>query len=162
MLDSPGDFMPFQIKMVGPLLVRLRQERGLTQDRLAELSKVDNETIARVEQSRGKAWRAATTRKVFEALCALGPMSRADREEWAEATGMLVPPPAAAGSVFHAASNDPNGYRGVHDMVDAAVARLGVTAVRGALAALLAATQEQQDPAAAANGGVDTPRRRAL
>lgn len=81
---------------LGALLSTLRRGRGISQDTLSELAKVDRETIARVEQGRGQ-WNRSTARRIYDALNADHPLREEDARKLLELSQLdpdLYTPPS--------------------------------------------------------------------
>lgn len=72
----------------GQLLRRLREQRGASQAQLAELAHVSEFTIRRGEGSETSPWKRSTARDVYQALCAVAPLSKADAREFLTAVGL--------------------------------------------------------------------------
>jgi transcriptional regulator with XRE-family HTH domain len=85
---SPGKKPRPERGELAKLFSRLRRDRGLTQEELAELAHIDQETIARVEQDRGPNWRRSTALEVFETLFRRLPISAEDSKAFLRLTGL--------------------------------------------------------------------------
>lgn len=75
-------------EVLGALVARLREERGLTQRQLANRATCDPETIARVEQGRGR-WNRRTARAVYFALRKAQKISPQDAIAYLKGTGLV-------------------------------------------------------------------------
>ena len=69
---------------LGPLLTRLRNERGLAQKRVASLAEIDNSTLSRLESGdRG------VSREVLDRICDVLDLDRHERLDVLTAAGFL-------------------------------------------------------------------------
>ena len=69
---------------LGPLLTRLRNERGLAQKRVASLAEIDNSTLSRLESGdRG------VSREVLDRICDVLDLDRHERIDVLTAAGFL-------------------------------------------------------------------------
>jgi transcriptional regulator with XRE-family HTH domain len=75
---------PRTIEGLGPLLTRLRNDRGLAQKRVANLAEIDNSTLSRLESGdRG------VSREVLDRICDVLGLDRHERLDVLTAAGFL-------------------------------------------------------------------------
>lgn len=133
------------VESLAHLITRLRNERGLTQKRLAADSGIDSDTIAKVEMGRSRTWRPRTARAILEAIHAAGPLSESDVATYAHHTGLraVVLP-----------RNTPEGFKPARAIVTQEqvesrardlIARFGVEYTQRLFEVLLAAPAVDQD-----------------
>ena len=79
----------------GQLVLRLRRERGLTRDTLADASNVHERTLAALEQELTRSVRPGTARAIYEALAADQPLSPDDLSEFNRLSGLKMVAPTA-------------------------------------------------------------------
>lgn len=91
------EMAPRSKRTLGSLLVDLRSNRMLTQDRLAGLAGVAKDVISRVERGGTAKFRASTTIRIFKALAAEQSLTQSEAETFLELAGLdsprlLLPP----------------------------------------------------------------------
>jgi transcriptional regulator with XRE-family HTH domain len=84
MVSADGHLIRGPITELGPLLTRLRNERGLAQKQVARLAEIDNSTLSRLESGdRG------VSREVLDRLCDVLELDRHERLDVLTAAGFL-------------------------------------------------------------------------
>ena len=84
MSSTDGHLAPAASTELGPLLMRLRNERGLAQKQVARLAEIDNSTLSRLESGdRG------VSREVLDRLCDVLELDRHERLGVLTAAGFL-------------------------------------------------------------------------
>lgn len=124
------------MSQLGPLVARLRKERGLTQTELANAVLVDKETIAQVEQGRRPSWRPATAKRIFEELSKHGPIRPEDAAQFTESTGVITPTPGR--------TQEDVARQRLHRLVDDLVAVAGHQPIANILIALSEAMEVER------------------
>ena len=84
MSSADGRMTSGTIEGLGPLLTRLRNDRGLAQKRVANLAEIDNSTLSRLESGdRG------VSREVLDRICDVLELDRHERLDVLTAAGFL-------------------------------------------------------------------------
>ena len=126
MSSAYGRMTSGTIEGLGPLLTRLRNDRGLAQKRVANLAEIDNSTLSRLESGdRG------VSREVLDRICDVLELDRHERLDVLTAAGFLNQDAAQIladddvaqlARLLHAPTVDPNDARLLRQYIQLALA----------------------------------------
>lgn len=126
------------------MVARLRQQRGLRQVDVAEAVGCDTQTIAKVEQGRGR-WRPHIARAVYDVLSAASPLTAEEHAAYMRHTGLSLPPPqepppAGFRRARPPATPEQRTVERLHWLLDSLIAHAGIDRTAAGLVGLAEAT----------------------